>query len=55
MNYWAIADDLGEAGWSWGYVLVIDSEGQTIWVADAHCDGKRLKAQIDRRPLAAMT
>ena len=28
-------------GWSWGYVSAIDSNGRTIWIADAHCDGKR--------------
>ncbi len=31
-----IADSLSEAGWSWGCVSAIDSNGQTIWIADAH-------------------
>jgi len=36
-----IADNLSKAGWSWGCVSTIDSEGRTIWIADAHRDGKR--------------
>jgi hypothetical protein len=31
-----IADNLGKAGWSLGYVSAIDSNGRTIWIADAH-------------------
>jgi hypothetical protein len=30
-----IADNLKKAGWSWGCVSAIDSNGQTIWIADA--------------------
>ena len=43
MKYWEIiADNLSKAGWSMGYVSAIDSNGPTIWIADAHCDdGKR--------------
>jgi hypothetical protein len=43
MKYWEIlADNLSKAGWSWGYVSAIDSNGRTIWIADAHRDdGKR--------------
>jgi hypothetical protein len=43
MKDWEIiADDLSEAGWSWGCVSAIDSRGRTIWIADAHRDnGKR--------------
>ena len=43
MKYWEIiADNLSNTGWSWGCVAAIDSSGQTIWIADAHCDdGKR--------------
>ena len=33
-----------EAGWSWGCVSAIDSNGRTIWIVDAHRDnGKRLE------------
>ncbi len=31
-----IADNLSEAGWSWGCVSAIDSNRRTIWAADAH-------------------
>lgn len=49
MKYWEIiADNLSKAGWSWGYVSAIDSEGQTIWIADAHRDdGKRFIVRAD--------
>jgi hypothetical protein len=40
VNYWeTIADELSKAGWSWGYVSVVDPQGRTIWIADAHRDG----------------
>jgi hypothetical protein len=43
MKYWEIiADNLSKAGWTWGCVATIDSDGRTIFVADAHRgDGKR--------------
>jgi len=43
MKYWeVIANNLSKAGWSWGCVATVDSNGQTIFVADAHRDnGKR--------------
>jgi len=31
-----IADNLSKAGWSWGCVSTINSNGRTIFVADAH-------------------
>ena len=42
-RYWEIiADDLGKAGWSLGWVSALDSEGRTLWIVDAHRDdGKR--------------
>jgi hypothetical protein len=37
MKYWEIiADNLSKAGWSWGCVATVDSNGRTIFVADAH-------------------
>ena len=44
VKYWElIADNLSEAGCSWGCVSGVDSNGRTIFVADAHRDdGKRL-------------
>jgi hypothetical protein len=43
MKYWEIiADNLSEAGWSWGCISAIESNGRTIWIVDAHRgDGKR--------------
>jgi len=39
VKYWEIiADNLSKAGWSLGYVSAVDSQGRTIWVADAHRD-----------------
>ena len=53
MQYWEIiADNLSKAGLSWGYVSAIDSNGRTIWIADAHRgDGKRFVARADERLL----
>jgi len=45
-----IADNLTNAGWSWGCVSTVDSHGRTIWIADAHRgDGKRFVARADER------
>jgi hypothetical protein len=36
VKYWEImADNLSKADWSWGYVATVDSNGRTIFVADA--------------------
>jgi len=29
-----IANNLSKAGWSWGYVSTVDSQGRTIWIAE---------------------
>ena len=45
-----IADNLSKAGWSWGCVSAIDSNPQTIWIADAHRDdGKRFVVYADEK------
>jgi hypothetical protein len=45
-----IADNLSKAGWSWGCVATVDSNGQTIFVADAHRDnGKRFIVTADEK------
>jgi hypothetical protein len=51
MKYWEIiADNLSKAGWSLGYVSALDSEGRTIWIADAHRDdGKRFVVRSDEK------
>jgi hypothetical protein len=47
----SIADNLSKAGWSWGCVQGVDSEGRTM-CADAHCDGKRFIARADEKLIA---
>jgi hypothetical protein len=51
VKYWEIiADNLKKAGWSLGYVSVVDGERRTIWIADAHCgDGKRFVAGREKK------
>jgi hypothetical protein len=50
-KWWEIiADNLSKAGWSWGGVSAIDSNGQTIWIVDAHRnDGKRFVVHADEK------
>jgi hypothetical protein len=41
---------LSKAGWSRGCVSAIDSNGRTIWIADAHRDdGKRFIVRTDEK------
>jgi hypothetical protein len=49
MRYWEIiADNLSKPGWSCGCVSAIDTNGRTIWIADAHRDdGKRFIVHAD--------
>ena len=50
MKYWEIiADNLKKAGWSYGYVSAVDSEGRTIWIADAHRDRKQFIVHADEK------
>ena len=51
MKYWeTIAANLKEAGFSVGWVSAVDSEGRTIWIADAHRgDGKRFIVRADEK------
>jgi hypothetical protein len=54
VKYWEIiADNLKRHGWSYGYVSAVDSEGRTIWIADAHRgDGKRFVVRADEKTTA---
>ena len=55
MKEWEIiADNLSKAGWSWGCVSAIDLEGRTIWIADAHRNGKRFIVHADEKLTAFM-
>jgi hypothetical protein len=51
MKYWEIiGDNLSKAGLSWGCVTAIDSNGRTIWIADAHRgDGQRFIVRADEK------
>ena len=50
MKYWEIiADNLKKAGWSLGWVSALDSKGRTIWIVDAHRDGKRFVVRADEK------
>ena len=50
MNYWEIiANNLKKRGSSLGWVSAVDSEGRTIWIADAHRDGKRFIVRADEK------
>jgi hypothetical protein len=42
-----ISDNLSEAGWSWGCVAAVDSQGQTMFTVDAHRDGKHFIVHAD--------
>jgi hypothetical protein len=50
-RYWEIiADNLKKRGWSYGYVSALDSNGRTIWIADAHRDDeKRFAVRADEK------
>ncbi len=51
VKYWEMVHgNLKKRGWSWGYVSALDSEGRTIWIADAHRDnGKRFVVRADEK------
>ena len=43
VKYWElIADNLSKAGWSWGCVVSMDSEGRDIFIVDAHQQRKAI-------------
>jgi hypothetical protein len=54
VRHWEIiADNLSKAGWSWGCVSAIDSNGRTIFVADAHRDdGQRFVVHAEEKATA---
>jgi hypothetical protein len=56
MKYWEIiADNLSQAGWSWGCVSAIDANGKTIWITDAHRDdGKCYVVRAEEKLTAFM-
>ena len=50
MKYWErVADNLKKSGWRLGWVSAVDSEGRTIWIVDAHREGKRFVVRADEK------
>jgi hypothetical protein len=48
MKYWEIiADNLDDIGWSLGWVSAVNRDGRTIWITDAHGDGKHFIVRAD--------
>jgi hypothetical protein len=55
VKYWElVADKLSKAGWSLGWVSALDLEGRTIWITDAHRDGKRFVVRADEKLTALL-
>jgi hypothetical protein len=47
LKYWElIADNLGAAGWSWGYCRAVTPQGWR-WIVDAHREGRRYIVHSD--------
>jgi hypothetical protein len=49
-----IAEYLKKRGRSLGWLSAVDSEGRTIWIADAHRDGKHFIVHADEKLTAFM-
>ena len=51
VKYWEIiARNLKRRGWSYGYVSALNSQGRTVWSADAHRGGgKRFVVRADEK------
>jgi hypothetical protein len=50
VKYWEIiADNLSKAGFSLGWVSALDLHGRTVWIVDAHRDGRRLIVRADEK------
>jgi hypothetical protein len=55
VKYWeTIADNLSKAGFSLGWVSTLDLEGRTIWIVDAHREGRRFVVRADEKLTAFM-
>ena len=44
-----IADNLSKAGWSWGCISAVDSNGRTIFTVDAHRDGQHFIVRANEK------
>jgi hypothetical protein len=46
-DLYAGAHKISKVRWSLGWASALDLEGRTIWIADAHRDGKRFIVRAD--------
>src|SRR5262245_10368723 len=44
-----IADNLSKTGWSWSCVTGVDRDRLTVWIVDAHRDGKHFVMHADEK------
>jgi hypothetical protein len=52
-RYWEIiVNKIIKAGFSLGWVSALDVQERTIWIVDAHGDGKRFVVRADEKPTA---
>jgi hypothetical protein len=50
MKYWEIiVNKIIKAGFSVGWVPALDNYGRTVWIVDAHRDGKRFVVRADEK------
>jgi hypothetical protein len=45
----SLADNLSKAAWVWAGSRAVDCQGRTIWIVDAHRDGKRFVVGADEK------
>jgi hypothetical protein len=43
------SEPVKKAGWSWGWVSAVDDDGRTVWVVDAHREGKQFVVRTDEK------
>ena len=54
VKYWdIIVNKIIKAGFSVGWVSALGDDGRTVWIVDAHRDGKRLAMNLSP-PLAGI-
>ena len=50
MKYWEIiVNKIIKAGFSVGWLSAFDNYGRTVWIIDAHRDGKRFIVRADEK------
>jgi hypothetical protein len=55
MKYWEIlVNKIIKAGFSVGWVSALDNYGRTVWIVDAHREGKRFVVRADEKLTAIL-